>query len=211
MSTLSRILNQKLIAIIRNIHPEDILKVCKALHEGGISIMEITLNSPNALKSINEASNALGEEILIGAGTVLDSESARAAISAGAKFIISPTVNIETIKTTKRYGITSIPGAFTPTEILLAYENGADIIKVFPASLGPNYIKDILAPLSPIPLLATGGVNINNVIDYMSVGVVGCGIGSSLVSSEENISPEYLSQITYRAQQFSLAINEFRN
>ncbi|MCJ7841331.1 bifunctional 4-hydroxy-2-oxoglutarate aldolase/2-dehydro-3-deoxy-phosphogluconate aldolase [Lederbergia sp. NSJ-179] len=211
MDTKAMILNKKLIAIIRNIDPEYVLEVCRALHKGGIQVMEITMNSPKALPSIEKVTNELGDEVIVGAGTVLDPETARAAILAGAQFIISPTVHLETIKMTKRYGIVSIPGAFTPTEILTAYEHGADMVKVFPASLGPGYIKDILGPLSQIPLLATGGVSLENIKAYLAAGAIGCGIGSSLVNSKESITSSYFAQLTEKAKQFSLAVQEFRN
>lgn len=202
MDTLSAIQNQKLIAIIRNLPPADVLKVSKALRDGGVRIIEITMNSPKALTVIEELTSELGDDIIVGAGTVLDPETARAAILAGAKFILSPTVNLETIKCTKRYGALSIPGAFTPTEILTAFEHGADIVKVFPASLGSDYIKDILGPLSQIPLLPTGGVNLENIQSFIRAGAIGCGIGGSLVNSEEPVTEKYLAGLTDKAEQF---------
>ncbi|CAM4018180.1 2-dehydro-3-deoxyphosphogluconate aldolase/4-hydroxy-2-oxoglutarate aldolase [Lederbergia lenta] len=202
MDTLSAIQDQKLIAIIRNLPPADVLKVSKALRDGGVRIIEITMNSPKALTVIEELTSELGDDIIVGAGTVLDPETARAAILAGAKFILSPTVNLETIKCTKRYGALSIPGAFTPTEILTAFEHGADIVKVFPASLGSDYIKDILGPLSQIPLLPTGGVNLGNIQSFIRAGAIGCGIGGSLVNSEEPVTEKYLAGLTDKAEQF---------
>ncbi len=202
MDTLSAIQDQKLIAIIRNLPPADVLKVSKALRDGGVRIIEITMNSPKALTVIEELTSELGDDIIVGAGTVLDPETARAAILAGAKFILSPTVNLETIKCTKRYGALSIPGAFTPTEILTAFEHGADIVKVFPASLGSDYIKDILGPLSQIPLLPTGGVNLENIQSFIRAGAIGCGIGGSLVNSEEPVTEKYLAGLTDKAEQF---------
>ncbi|MGM7723883.1 bifunctional 4-hydroxy-2-oxoglutarate aldolase/2-dehydro-3-deoxy-phosphogluconate aldolase [Metabacillus sp. Hm71] len=206
MNTLSSILDNKIVAIIRGANPEDVIKIAKALHEGGVKILEITMNSPRALSVIGEVSDELGDQVLVGAGTVLDSETARSAILAGAKFILSPTVDIETIKVTKRYGAVSIPGAFTPTEILSAYENGGDIIKVFPATLGPGFIKDIRGPLPQIPLLPTGGVDLGNIQEFMKAGAVGCGIGSALVNAKHEITDEYLMQITEKASQFVSAV-----
>ncbi|MFB5675925.1 bifunctional 4-hydroxy-2-oxoglutarate aldolase/2-dehydro-3-deoxy-phosphogluconate aldolase [Paenibacillus terreus] len=206
MSTLSEILEHKVIAIIRNANPEDVPKIIKALYEGGIKIVEITMNSPKVLSVIEKAADEFGGKVKIGAGTVLDPETARSAILAGAEFILSPTVKVETIKMTKRYGAVSIPGAFTPTEILEAYENGGDIIKVFPATLGPGYIKDIRGPLPQIPLLPTGGVGLDNIKDYMAAGAVGFGIGSSLVNTKEEITEEYLVQLTEKAKRLSSAV-----
>ncbi|WP_148357255.1 bifunctional 4-hydroxy-2-oxoglutarate aldolase/2-dehydro-3-deoxy-phosphogluconate aldolase [Peribacillus simplex] len=206
MNTLTRIFENKIISIVRGAKPEDTLKIAKALRDGGISLIEITLNSPNALESIELISQELGEEMVVGAGTVLDPETARAALLAGSKFILSPTVDLETIKMTKRYGAVSIPGAYTPTEILTAYENGGDIIKVFPASVGPNYFKDIRGPLSHIPLLPTGGVTLDNIAEFQKAGVVGFGIGSSLVDAKQEVNDRYLMELTQKARSFVSAI-----
>ncbi|MBO1512498.1 bifunctional 4-hydroxy-2-oxoglutarate aldolase/2-dehydro-3-deoxy-phosphogluconate aldolase [Metabacillus bambusae] len=206
MNALSRMLENKIIAIIRGANPNDVIRISQALNDGGIKLIEITMNSPNALSVIKQVSSELGDKVLIGAGTVLDAETARSAILAGATFILSPTVDIETIKLTKRYGVVSIPGAFTPTEILSAYEKGADIIKVFPATLGPNYIKDILGPLPQIPLLPTGGIDLENLNQFIEAGAVGCGIGSALVNTKHEITEEYLQQLTKKASQFVSAI-----
>lgn len=206
MNTLTRIFENKIISIVRGAKPEDTLKIAKALRDGGISLIEITLNSPNALESIELVSQELGEEMVVGAGTVLDPETARAALLAGSKFILSPTVDLETIKMTKRYGAVSIPGAYTPTEILTAYENGGDIIKVFPASVGPNYFKDIRGPLSHIPLLPTGGVTLDNIAEFQKAGVVGFGIGSSLVDAKQEVNERYLMELTQKARSFVSAI-----
>lgn len=206
MNTLTRIFENKIISIVRGAKPEDALKIAKALRDGGVRLIEITLNSPNALESIELISQELGEEMVVGAGTVLDPETARAALLAGSKFILSPTVHLETIKMTKRYGAVSIPGAFTPTEILTAYENGGDIIKVFPASVGPNYFKDIRGPLSHIPLLPTGGVTLDNITEFQKAGVVGFGIGSSLVDAKQEVNEKYLTALTQKAKSFVSAI-----
>ncbi|SEK94112.1 2-dehydro-3-deoxyphosphogluconate aldolase / (4S)-4-hydroxy-2-oxoglutarate aldolase [Paenibacillus sp. cl141a] len=206
MNTMSSILDNKIIAIIRGANSKDVLNMAKALHEGGVNILEITMNSPNALSAIEEITVELGDRVVVGAGTVLDSETARAAILAGAKFILSPTVDIETIQMAKRYGAVSIPGAFTPTEILSAYENGGDIIKVFPATLGPSFIKDIRGPLPQIPLLPTGGIDLNNIQEFMKAGAIGCGIGSALVNTQLEITDEYFVQLTEKARQFASAV-----
>jgi 2-dehydro-3-deoxyphosphogluconate aldolase/(4S)-4-hydroxy-2-oxoglutarate aldolase len=206
MSTLSQILETKIVAIIRGANPKDVLQIAKALHKGGIKALEITINSPKALGVIEEVADQLGEQVLVGAGTVLDAETARAAISAGAKFIISPTLNAATIKMTKRYGIVSIPGAFTPTEILTAYAKGGDIIKVFPASSAVQYIKDVRGPLGHIPLMPTGGVNLENISEYQKAGAVAFGIGSALVDTKNEMSEEYLQQLTDKAGKYIQAV-----
>lgn len=206
MNTLTSIFENKIISIVRGAKPEDTLKIAKALRDGGIKLIEITLNSPNALESIELVSQELGEEMVVGAGTVLDPETARAALLAGSKFILSPTVHPETIKMTKRYGAVSIPGAFTPTEILTAFEVGGDIIKVFPASVGPGYFKDIRGPLPHIPLLPTGGITLENIAEFQKAGVVGFGIGSSLVDAKQEVNERYLIELTQKARSFVSAI-----
>jgi 2-dehydro-3-deoxyphosphogluconate aldolase/(4S)-4-hydroxy-2-oxoglutarate aldolase len=209
MNTLSAILENKIISIVRGADAQDVVKIANALKEGGIKLIEITMNSPEALTAIEKVSKEMGGDMHVGAGTVLDPETARAAILAGAKFILSPTVNLETIKMTKRYGAVSIPGAFTPTEILSAFENGGDIIKVFPASSGVNYIKDIRGPLPHIPLLPTGGVNLENILEFQKAGASGFGIGSSLVNTKNEITEDYLKELTQKSKSYISVITNY--
>jgi len=209
MTTLSQILETKIVAIIRGANPKDVLGIANAMHQGGIKALEITINSPKALSVIEELSDRLGQQVLVGAGTVLDAETARAAIAAGAKFIISPTLDIETIKMTRRYGIVSIPGAFTPTEILTAYQSGGDIIKVFPASSAVQYMIDIRGPLAHIPLMPTGGVNLENIKEYQKAGAVAFGIGSALVNTKNEINEAYLQHLTDKAIKYIQAVASF--
>jgi 2-dehydro-3-deoxyphosphogluconate aldolase / (4S)-4-hydroxy-2-oxoglutarate aldolase len=206
MSVLSQILVHKIVAIIRGADPSDVLKIAKALLEGGVKVVEITFNSPNALSVVRELSDKMGNELLIGMGTVLDAATAKEAISSGAKFIISPSFNIETIHTTKKLGAVSIPGAFTATEIVNAFQSGGDIIKVFPASGNVNYIKELRAPLSHIPLMPTGGITFDNIKEFQDAGAVAFGIGTALVNTKEKITGEYLRQLTTRAGQFVRAV-----
>jgi 2-dehydro-3-deoxyphosphogluconate aldolase/(4S)-4-hydroxy-2-oxoglutarate aldolase len=168
--------------------------------------LEITLNSPDALGAIERVVDRLGDQILVGAGTVLDGEAAAAAISAGAKFIISPSLDRATIETTKKLGAISIPGAFTATEILQAHRWGADIVKVFPASVGPGYFSDLRGPLPHIPLMPTGGVNLDNIREFFKAGAVAFGIGSALVKATPAVTGEYLQQLKTRAEQYIQAI-----
>ncbi|MDY0393548.1 bifunctional 4-hydroxy-2-oxoglutarate aldolase/2-dehydro-3-deoxy-phosphogluconate aldolase [Virgibacillus halophilus] len=134
---------------------------------------------------------------------MLDPETAKSAIHAGSEFIFSPTINTETIRLTKRYGAISIPGAMTPTEILTAYEHGADLIKVFPANIvGPGFIKDVHGPLPHIPLMPTGGVDLGNIQEFLNHGAIAVGLGSSLVNTKVNIDKEELNRISERAKQF---------
>jgi len=185
VSYIQQLEESKIIAIMRGVDPGDVFAIAKALKKGGVKVFEVTLDSPNALDVIKQLSEEAEDDMLVGAGTVLDPESARMAIHSGAKFIISPTMNINTIEMTKRYGALSIPGCLTPTEILTAYEHGADIVKVFPAgTMGPRYFKDVAGPLSQIPLMATGGINEENMLDFLDTGIIAVGLGSSLVPKE---------------------------
>ena len=202
MTTLSQILENKIVAIVRGADPNDVLKIAEALHAGGVVLMEVTLNSVNAIQVIKQLSQDMQGKMLIGAGTVLDAASTRSAIEAGAQFIISPCLDIEVIKTTKELGAVSIPGAYTPTEIVNAYKNGADIIKVFPASSNVNYIKEIRAPLPHIPLMPTGGISLENIAEFQKAGAVAFGIGTSLVNTKEAVNEEYLLRLTEKAREF---------
>ncbi|MEP6748791.1 MAG: bifunctional 4-hydroxy-2-oxoglutarate aldolase/2-dehydro-3-deoxy-phosphogluconate aldolase [Bacteroidota bacterium] len=205
MTVLSLLTKHKIVAIIRGAQPADVLKIVHALQAGGIYAVEITLNSAYALQVIKDIAGAVKDTMLVGAGTVLNASSALAAIDAGAQFIISPSFDKETINVTKAQGIVSIPGAYTATEILQAYEAGADIVKVFPAS-SPQYISDIRGPLSHIPLMPTGGVNISNIKAFHNAGAVAFGIGSALVDSKETVNKDYLAQLTANAAEFVKAI-----
>ena len=205
MTTLSQITVHKIVAILRGIQADDVLKIAGALCDGGVKIIEVTLNSPNALLAIEQLNSAYGNQLLVGAGTVLDISDAKAAMAAGAKFLISPNVDIAVIKAAKDTGILSIPGAFTPTEIVTAHNNGADIVKVFPAP-DAAYIKNILAPLNHIKLMPTGGINLTNIKSFKDAGATAFGIGSSLVNNQSIIDETYLQQLTIKAGNFIAAI-----
>lgn len=195
---------RKIVAVIRGAQPNQILPIAHALKEGGVSAFEITVESPNVCASIEKVKEEFGNEIIVGAGTVLDPETARSVIMAGAEFIFSPTVNTETIKMTKRYGVLSIPGALTPTEILTAYEHGGDLIKVFPADvLGIPYFKSLRGPFPHIPLMPTGGLDLNNINEYFKAGAVAAGIGSSLVNPTKLNSEKDYVDLTTKAKQLS--------
>ena len=203
---LQQILENKIVAIVRGVRPDAAPDIAAALHAGGIRCLEITLNSPDALAVIRDLCVRMGDRLLVGAGTVLNAGEARAAIDAGARFIISPTLDIPTIQVTKQSQAVSIPGAFTATEILTAYRSGADIIKVFPASAGAAYFRDLRGPLPHIPLMPTGGVNLENILDYHKAGAVAFGIGSALVDGKQAVTDAYLRQLTEMAAKFSSAI-----
>ncbi|PLS17709.1 2-dehydro-3-deoxyphosphogluconate aldolase [Bacillus sp. M6-12] len=212
MNLVEQITENGIVAVIRGASPEKIVSIAKALKNGGVKTLEITVETPKVLSLIENVSAELGDEVIVGAGTVLDPETARAAIMAGARFIFSPTVNPETIKMAKRYGVVSIPGALTPTEILTAYENGADMIKVFPANVfGPGYFKDLKGPMPHIPLMPTGGIDADNVGAYIKNGAVAAGVGSSLVNTKIPVTDEYLKDLEARALRFTQAVKEARS
>jgi 2-dehydro-3-deoxyphosphogluconate aldolase / (4S)-4-hydroxy-2-oxoglutarate aldolase len=209
---VAEIRKRSVIAVIRGASLDTIVPIAGALKKGGITALEITMETPKALSVIEKVVDEFDDEVFVGAGTVLDAETARSAIIAGSKFVFSPTVRKETIEMTKRYGVISVPGAFTPTEILTAYEYGADLIKVFPASaVGPDYFKNIAGPLPHIPLMPTGGIDLDNVADYIRAGAVAVGVGSTLVHTKRVINEEYLNELTKKAEQFMLEVVKARS
>jgi 2-dehydro-3-deoxyphosphogluconate aldolase / (4S)-4-hydroxy-2-oxoglutarate aldolase len=207
MPVLNKIAENKIVAIIRGAEPSDVKKIVTALLDGGIRVLEITLNSPGALTVIEELSEQADQRLLIGAGTVLDAAAAADAIAAGAKFIISPFFDPAIVAATKRFGAVSIPGAFTATEIFAAFKNGGDIIKVFPASVGSQYIRDIRGPFPHIPLMPTGGINLQNIQQYLQAGAVAVGIGSALVDTSQKITADYLHELKNKAAKYVEAVN----
>lgn len=205
MTSLQHILQNKIVAILRGFKKEDVLNIASALHEGGINVIEITLNSDDALNLINKLSIEFENKMLVGAGTVVTVMDTRNAISAGAKFLISPILDIDVIKVTKENSVVSIPGAYTPTEIYSAFKNGADLVKIFPAQ-SPEYVKNILAPLHQILVMPTGGIDEKNIEAYKKAGASAFGIGSSLVNNKEEINDRCLQNLTAKAKRFVEAI-----
>jgi 2-dehydro-3-deoxyphosphogluconate aldolase/(4S)-4-hydroxy-2-oxoglutarate aldolase len=182
---LERVLKGGLVAIIRADSSEQLVQVARALYEGGIDVIEVTFTVPNAVEVLSAVKKYLGQQILLGAGTVLDPETARTALLAGAQFLVSPTVNLEVIKLALRYDRLVMPGAYTPTEILTAWEAGADVIKVFPADIGgPPYLKALKGPLPQVRLMPTGGVNLQTLPEFLKAGACAVGLGSSLVEKD---------------------------
>ncbi|NLB74239.1 MAG: bifunctional 4-hydroxy-2-oxoglutarate aldolase/2-dehydro-3-deoxy-phosphogluconate aldolase [Firmicutes bacterium] len=174
-----------IVAVIRVGKGSDLVDIMRALRKGGILALEVTMTSPGALEAIREASLVFKDEAIIGAGTVLDPERAEAAITAGARFIVSPVTNFDLIKLCRRYSIMCVPGAFTPTEVLAAWEAGADFVKIFPAgNVGPSFLKDILGPLPQVRLTPTGGINLQNIGDFIRAGASFVGVGSSLINKD---------------------------
>lgn len=200
-----------LIAVIRGMEPALMSRIARALVAGGVRALEITMNSPQPLRMISEVRSLLeGTEVTIGAGTVLDSESARSAILAGAEFIVAPNLNREVIETCRRYSCPVVPGAMTPTEMLQAQEAGADMVKIFPAGvLGARYIEDMKGPLPQIKLVPTGGINLENAAAFIRAGASALGVGGSLVDRKMASDQNY-EGLTERALAFRKVIEEAR-
>ncbi len=192
LRNIKLILENKIISIIRSDFSEDLDKVVEVLLNSGIKIIEVSFNTPGALKWIEKLARKYKDDILIGAGTVIDSQTAVSAISAGAKFIVSPVYKKSVVQTCSRYSVISIPGVLTPTEALVAYESGADFVKIFPAgSLGPDYIKAIKAPLPQLQVIPVGGINLSNARIFIDCGASALAIGSSLVGKEAIYNKNY--------------------
>ncbi|MFT4025098.1 MAG: bifunctional 4-hydroxy-2-oxoglutarate aldolase/2-dehydro-3-deoxy-phosphogluconate aldolase [Flavihumibacter sp.] len=208
MNSLQTIYNKKVIAILRGVDFDALLPVAEALYEGGLRLLEITLNSPRALEGIAQLNAQFGkrpDKMLIGAGTVLDVDAARAAIDAGAKFIISPNTDAATIRQTLASGVLSLPGAYTATEIVTAHRAGGQIIKVFPAA-DPAYFRNLKAPLDHIPMMPTGGVNIDNIAAFKAAGAVAFGIGSALVKAGAH-DQSSLENLIVKSRQLMAAVS----
>ncbi|MEK3981584.1 bifunctional 4-hydroxy-2-oxoglutarate aldolase/2-dehydro-3-deoxy-phosphogluconate aldolase [Psychrobacillus sp. FSL K6-2836] len=208
---LIRLKESGLIAVIRKPKQAQIYHIAEALINGGTGALEVTLDTPGALQMIKDLKEKYKDQVLVGAGTVLDATSAKNAIEAGADFIFSPTLDIETIQMTNRYGRISIPGVMTPSEILSAYSAGADLVKIFPGTaFNENYIKDLQGPLSHIPMMPTGGVSLENVETFIKNGAIAVGAGGSLLNSEAIAEGRY-EVLTDIAKQFIEKIRKARN
>jgi 2-dehydro-3-deoxyphosphogluconate aldolase / (4S)-4-hydroxy-2-oxoglutarate aldolase len=207
---LTQMLAAGVVAVIRAPSKESLTPIANALLEGGVPAIEVTMSTPKAIAGIEMLADALGDRAIVGVGTVLDAATARDAIAAGAQFVVSPVLDEEVIATTKRYGKISIPGGFTPTEILRAYTLGADIVKVFPAtSLGPSYLKDLLAPLPQLRLTPTGGVDLKNAGDWIKAGAACLGVGSSMVTKDAMAKSDWPT-ISANAKAFVQAVVQAR-
>ncbi|MCM3744042.1 bifunctional 4-hydroxy-2-oxoglutarate aldolase/2-dehydro-3-deoxy-phosphogluconate aldolase [Sporosarcina luteola] len=208
---LLRLKESGLVAVIRRPTQSQIHSIAEALVFGGVGALEITVDTPGAFAMIKSLKETFKDRALVGAGTVLDAESAKAAIDAGSDFIFSPSFDVNTIQITNRYGKISIPGVMTPTEIVQAYSAGADILKVFPGdALGANYLKDLQGPLGHIPMMPTGGVSLDNVEKFIKNGAVAVGVGGTLVDGKA-IAEERYDELTKIAEQFIKKIQQARN
>ena len=202
----AKLIESGLVAVIRLDSGEKLPGIISALRQGGINALEITMTTPGALEIIKNFAAQTGKDFLIGAGSVLDAETARLAILNGAQFIVGPIFNPEVVRMCHRYDKPAIPGAFTPTEILTACEQGADLVKVFPTTaLGPSYIKDILGPLPQVKLLPTGGVTLENAAEFIRSGACCLGVGTALLN-KKMIAADDWQALAKHAEAFRSAV-----
>jgi 2-dehydro-3-deoxyphosphogluconate aldolase/(4S)-4-hydroxy-2-oxoglutarate aldolase len=207
---LRRVLDCGIVAVVRSPDSQQLVEVARALADGGVSVVEITLSVPNALDVLRQVRQALGDRILLGAGTVLDAETARAVLLAGAEYVVAPTLNLEVIRLCRRYDKLVMPGAFTPTEILTAWEAGADIVKVFPADVvGPAFFKALRGPLPQVRLMPTGGVDLNTAAAFLNAGACCLGVGGQLVEPRA-VAERNFDRIRDLARQYVAIVKRVR-
>jgi len=211
---IQKVLDTKIVAIVRGVYDQDCINLAKALCAGGIELLEVTFDQsmPEALvrtsETIRRLVEELGDKMAFGAGTVTSLEMLELAKNAGAQFIVSPDTNEEVIRQTRAYGMVSMPGAMTPTEILTAHRYGADFVKIFPTSnLGVSYIKAVCAPINHVRMLAVGGVNEKNVSEFLAAGACGAGVGGNLVNKTWIANGEF-DKITALAEEFMTNVNK---
>jgi 2-dehydro-3-deoxyphosphogluconate aldolase/(4S)-4-hydroxy-2-oxoglutarate aldolase len=209
--TIKRIRDTGVIPVVRATSADEAMRAIDAIREGGISVLEITMTVPGAVKVIEEVAKRYGNDALVGAGTVLDPETAMMCIESGAQFVVSPALNLETIACCRQRDIAVMPGALTPTEVVHAWNAGADFVKVFPAGAvgGPGYLKALKAPLPHIELVPTGGVSLTTAGDFIRAGAAALGVGTDLVDLKA-IREGQSAVITERAKQFIEIVREAR-
>ena len=199
-----KIIEGKVISVVRMKNPSQLINVIKALKQGGIKAIELTMTIPNAIEAIRNANEEFGESILLGVGSIIDPETSNDAIDAGAKFVVSPIYKKEVVQAVHERNKVVIPGGFTPTEIQSAYQQGADFVKIFPAdNLGMSFIKSIKAPLPHLKVIPTGGVDLENAIDWINYGASAVGIGSALVDNKAIEKNDY-NKLTENARKLCL-------
>ncbi len=211
MNTLERIRECGVVAVLRGADPETVVETAEALLEGGVTVVEVTADARKPARMIRLLSDTVGDEMVVGAGTVLDAMTAQEVIAAGATFVVSPALNPTVVETCNRYGVLAVPGIMTPTEAVEATEAGADVVKVFPAStVGPDHVAALSGPLPQIDLLPTGGITPENAPDFLAAGAIAVGAGSALVPDAALVEGEFAT-VTDRAEAFQEAIAETRN
>ncbi len=208
---LERIASIGIVPVVRAASAAEAIAVADAIRLGGISVLEITMTVPGALDVIAEVAARFGDEVVIGAGTVLDPETARSCILAGAQFVVSPALNIGTIEMCRRYSVLACPGALTPTEVVMAWQSGADVVKIFPCSAlgGAKYIQALKAPFPQVELIPTGGVSLATVADFIHAGAFALGVGADLVDTKA-IRAGQAEKITETAGNYVEAVRQAR-
>ena len=208
---LQRIREIGIVPIVRASSGDEAMAVIEAIRAGGINVLEITMTIPGAIKVIEQVVGRYGDEVLVGAGTVLDAETARTCILAGAQFVVSPALNPATIELCRRYSVTVCPGALTPTEVVTAWQAGADVVKIFPCSAmgGASYLKALKAPLPQIELIPTGGVSLQTAAEFINTGALALGVGSDLVDTKA-IRAGQPEKVTNAARAYVAAVQAAR-
>ncbi|PYQ51680.1 MAG: 2-dehydro-3-deoxyphosphogluconate aldolase [Acidobacteria bacterium] len=208
LATIARI---GLVPVVRAPSADEAMRVVDAIREGGVNVLEITMTVPGALGVMEQVARRLGGEVVLGAGTVLDPETARACILSGAQFVVSPALNPATIEVCRRYSIAIIPGALTPTEVVSAWTAGADVVKVFPCGAlgGASYIKSLKAPLPHIEMIPTGGVSVKTAADFIKAGSLALGVGADLVDTRA-IREGNARAVTEKAREYVRIVQEAR-
>ncbi len=210
LQVIDTLMETGVVAVIRIDDPTDLLEVARALNEGGVKMVEITMTVPGALDIIATASRQLGSEVFIGAGTVLDAVTARVAILAGASFVVSPCFDPETVQKCNLYDVAVMPGAMTPSEIVSAWKAGADVVKVFPGRVGtPGFFQDLKGPFPQIRMMPTGNVDLNTAPEYIKAGAVAVGVGKALVDVKA-VKAKQFATITENARTFRRIVAEAR-
>lgn len=208
---LDRVLESGVVAVVRMPDSRKLIRIVDAIREGGITAIEITMTTPNALEVISEVAESMGDVVEIGVGSVLDAGTARRAIEAGAKYIVSPVFKREVIDAAHEHGLPAMPGAFTPTEILEATEAGADVVKVFPADIvGMAFFKGVLAPMPHLKMMPTGGVSLTNAGDWIRSGAVAVGVGSALLDRKAIADGDF-AKLTENARTLRRSVEEGRD
>jgi 2-dehydro-3-deoxyphosphogluconate aldolase / (4S)-4-hydroxy-2-oxoglutarate aldolase len=206
-----RIADVGIIPVVRASSAHQALLAVEAIRAGGISIVEVTMTVPGAIEVIGQLAKTAGSDVLVGAGTVLDAKTAQQCLDAGAEFLVSPGFDAQTVKFAREKGILVIPGALTPTEIIMAWNAGGDLIKVFPCGTvgGAKYIKALKGPLPQVPMIPTGGVNLDTAADFILAGAEALGVGGELLS-ESALKSGRTNQITDAARRFVAIVREAR-
>ena len=208
---LRRIAEVGIIPVVRASSTEEAMQVIEAIRAGGVPVLEITMTVPRAVRVIEQVADRYGDEVVVGAGTVLDAETARACILAGATFVVSPSLNLATIEMCQRYSIVVTPGALTPTEVVTAWQAGADAVKIFPCSAlgGAKYLKSLKAPLPQVEMIPTGGVSLATAAEFIEAGAFALGVGADLVNTKA-IRAGQPEKVTEAARAYVAAVREAR-